>query len=342
MNVLVTGGAGFIGSHTCKILSHHGITPVVLDNLSTGNRWAVRWGPFFMGDISDVPLVQEILTKYSIEAVIHFAGSAYVGESMANAAKYFNNNLRSSLALLEGMLAGGARTIVFSSSCATYGVPARVPVDEHNETVPVNPYGETKLMFERCLHWYAQVHGLKWVALRYFNAAGADLDGEIGESHEPETHLIPCAVRAALGIQEFLPVYGSDYPTEDGTCIRDYVHVSDLGRAHVMALKYLDKMAEGHGEVLNLGAGLGHSVLGIVREVERVSGRSVRLSIEPRRAGDPPVLVASAGRAKDLLGWVPELSSLETMVISSYQWLAARNEALVASHPETARAAEEL
>lgn len=320
MNVLVTGGAGYIGSHACKALAAGGINPVVLDDLSTGNRWAVKWGPFIKGDIADVALVRELLRAYSISSVLHFAGSGSVAESMENAAKYFNNNLRSGLALLEAMIEAGAKTIVFSSTCAVYGDSVEIPIAESTKTSPINPYGESKLMFEGCLRWYARVHGLRWLALRYFNAAGADPDGEIGEEHDPETHLVPCVIRTALGMQDCLTIYGSAYPTPDGTCVRDYVHVTDLARAHVRAMQHLWTMPHGYGDAVNLGTGQGHSVSEVVREVERVAGRRVNVSWAAPRPGDPPALVAAVGKAARDLGWVPALSSLESLVDTAHRW----------------------
>jgi UDP-glucose 4-epimerase len=239
---------------------------------------------------------------------------------MRNATKYFTNNLAAGIALLDAMQSEGAKTLVFSSSCATYGEPLHIPIGEEANTQPINPYGETKLMFEGCLRWYAKSHGLKFISLRYFNAAGADPNGEIGEQHTPETHLIPCAIFTALGLQDSLVVFGRNYPTPDGTCIRDYVHVSDLARAHVMALDRLQPMPDGFHATYNLVTGSGHSVSDVIRAVERLSGRSLTVSWEARRPGDPPVLIASAERARKDLGWNPSLSSLETIVASAYEW----------------------
>jgi UDP-glucose-4-epimerase GalE len=320
VNVLVTGGAGYIGSHTCKALAAAGITPIALDNLSNGNAWSVQWGPLVCGDIGDTSLVRKLLREYSISAVVHFAAYAYVGESMKNATKYFTNNLAAGIALLDAMQSEGVKTLVFSSSCATYGEPLHLPIKEDAKTHPVNPYGETKLMFEGCLRWYAKSHGLKFTSLRYFNAAGADPDGDIGEQHTPETHLIPCAIHTALGLQNSLIVFGTDYPTPDGTCIRDYVHVSDLARAHVRALDRLRPMPDGFHATYNLGTGFGHSISEVIRAVEQCSGRSLAVSWEARRPGDPPVLIASSEMARKELGWSPSLSTLETIVASAYAW----------------------
>jgi UDP-arabinose 4-epimerase len=318
--VLVTGGAGYIGSHTCKALAAAGHVPVTFDNLSTGHRDAVRWGPFVEGELADRALVERTLREQRIDAVIHFAASAYVGESMSDPAKYFRNNVVHTLALLEAMHAAGVRHIVFSSTCATYGVPRVVPIPEDHPQQPVNPYGESKLFVERALHWHGVAHGLHWLALRYFNAAGADPDGEIGEVHHPETHLIPLAIQAALGQRGPLQVMGTDYDTADGTAVRDYIHVSDLADAHVRALAHL--LGGGASGALNLGTGRGHSVRDVVAAVRSAAGREVPALDAPRRAGDPPVLVAAPGRAAGLLGWRPEYSALETIVRTALRWHA--------------------
>lgn len=314
----MTGGAGYIGSHTCKALAQAGCVPVTLDNFVYGHRWAVKWGPVIEGDILDRGLVEQVLRQHQIEAVVHFAAYAYVGESMSDPGKYFANNVAGTLALLDAMRACGVRDIVFSSTCATYGIPAAVPIDEDSPQHPVNPYGESKLFVERALHWYGSAHGLRSVALRYFNAAGADLDGEIGEDHDPETHLIPLAIAAALGQGPQLQIFGSDYPTPDGTPVRDYVHVTDLASAHVKALGYL--RGGGSSTALNLGTGTGHSVREVIAALERASGRRVPAREAPRRAGDPPQLVAMPGRAKEVLGWEPRLSDIDTMVSTAWRW----------------------
>ena len=319
--VLVTGGAGYIGSHTCKALAAAGYSPVALDNLVHGHRWAVRWGPFEQADLADREAIERVLRRHDIGAVIHFAAYAYVGESMADPGKYFRNNVAHTLNLLEAMRAVGVGRIVFSSTCATYGVPEAVPIAEGERQLPVNPYGESKLFIERALYWHGAAHGLRWTALRYFNAAGADPDGEIGEDHDPETHLIPLAIETALGRRRELQVLGTDYPTPDGTAVRDYVHVTDLADAHVRALRHLE--GEGPSGALNLGTGCGHSVREVIAVVERVSGRKVNARNAPRRAGDPPVLVAAPGRARELLGWEPRWSSLETIVQTAHRWHSA-------------------
>lgn len=321
--VLVTGGAGYIGSHTCKALARAGYLPVTYDSLEHGHRWAVRWGPLVAGDLADSDLLRRTLAEYNIGAVVHFAGYCYVGESMTDPAKYFRNNTVNSLALLEAMRAAGTARIVFSSTCATYGMPAQVPMHESDPQQPINPYGESKLAVEKILHWWEIAHGFRWFALRYFNAAGADPDGEIGEDHDPETHLIPLAIEAALGKRAALDIYGSDYPTRDGTAVRDYIHVADLADAHVRALSHLE--TGGDSAALNLGTGSGHSVREVIAMVDTVSGRRVPVREAPRRPGDPAELVADAGRAKELLKWQPRHSTLDTIVQSAWRWHSERH-----------------
>jgi UDP-arabinose 4-epimerase len=316
--VLVTGGAGYIGSHTCKALAAAGYLPVTYDSLVHGHAWAVKWGPLVQGDIADARRVRETLRAYDIDSVIHFAGFAYVSESMKKPGMYFRNNAMNTLTLLEAMQEAGADKIVFSSTCATYGVANEVPLHEGNLQNPINPYGESKLFVEKMLRWWGGAHGLRSIALRYFNAAGADIGGEIGEDHTPETHLIPLAIQAATGERTHIDLFGTDYPTPDGTAIRDYIHVSDLASAHVQALRRL----EGGGEsiALNLGTGRGHSVKEVIAMVERVSGRPVPVVYAPRRAGDPPELVARVTLAREVLDWDPQHSSLETIVGSAWRW----------------------
>jgi UDP-arabinose 4-epimerase len=323
-SVLVTGGAGYVGSHACKALAQSGYLPVAYDNLSRGHRAAVRWGPLVEGDTADRARLRAAIEQYRIGAVLHFAAFAYVGESVADPALYYRNNLVGSLALLDAMRASGIDKIVFSSTCATYGIPETVPIPESARQAPVNPYGETKLAVERALQWY-EAHGLRSVSLRYFNAAGADRDGEIGENHDPETHLIPLVLQAALGERPFVEVYGTDYPTPDGTAIRDYVHVADLAAAHVLALDHL--IAGGGSLVLNLGTGGGHSVREVIAAAERVSGRKVRHRAAPRRPGDPPVLVADARLAAERLGWRPRSSDLDTIIGTALAWHLGRSRA---------------
>jgi UDP-glucose-4-epimerase GalE len=316
--VLVTGGAGYIGSHTCKALARAGHLPIALDNLIHGHKAAVRWGPLIDGDIRDRGLVERAIREYRIEAVVHFAGYAYVGESMRDPGKYFANNMMGSLALLEALQACGVGRIVFSSTCATYGVPESLPIRDEHAQRPINPYGESKLFVERALHWYGVAHGLQSVALRYFNAAGADPDGEIGEDHDPETHLIPLAIGAALGTRAPLQIYGTDYPTPDGTAVRDYVHVTDLADAHVRALDYLD--TGGESTALNLGTGRGHSVYEVVAAVERAAKRALPRREAARRPGDPASLVAAPGRSRELLGWAPQRSGLDAVIDTAWRW----------------------
>ncbi len=316
--VLVTGGAGYIGSHAAKALARAGYVPVVLDNLVYGHRAAVRWGALVEGDVGDRTLMAETLRRYEIGAVMHFAAFAYVGESMTRPERYFHNNLVNTLSLLGAMREAGVRRIVFSSTCATYGVPESVPIREDMAQRPVNPYGESKLMVERALHWEGVAHGLQHVSLRYFNAAGADPEGEIGERHEPETHLIPLILDAALGRRAQIDVYGTDYPTPDGSAIRDYIHVGDLADAHVLALGHLER--GGASLALNLATGQGHSVREVIDAAERVTGRRVPRRETERRPGDPPALVADATRARAVLGWTPRQSDLDTILATAWAW----------------------
>ena len=319
-SILVTGGAGYIGSHACKALARAGYRPVAYDNLSRGHREAVRWGPFVQGDVANHARLRAAITEHRVSAVMHFAAYAYVGESIGDPALYYRNNLCGTLAMLEVLCDCGLRNIVFSSTCATYGLPETVPIRETAAQRPVNPYGETKLAIERALYWYGQAHQLRWVALRYFNAAGADRDGEIGEDHEPETHLVPLVLQAALGRREAIEVYGIDYPTPDGTAIRDYIHVDDLAEAHLRALERL--LAGGEAIALNLGTGRGHSVREVIAAAERVCGRKITLREGPRRPGDPPVLIADPALAARTLGWHAQHSSLDTIIRTARAWHA--------------------
>ena len=319
--VLVTGGAGYIGSHTCKALAGAGFEPVVLDNLSFGHPWAVRWGPLVEGDLGDRDLITRTIGRHRVKAVIHFAAYAYVGESMRVPERYFRNNVINTLNLLESVQRTGVSRVVFSSTCATYGLPERVPIAEDQPQHPVNPYGESKLFVERALGWLGTAHGLGWAALRYFNAAGADPDGELGEAHDPETHLVPNAILAALGRAPALEIFGTDYDTPDGTAVRDYVHVTDLADAHVRALEHL--LGGGESMAINLGTGRGHSVREVLDAVERIAGTPVPSRAAPRRPGDPPRLVADAARAAAVLGWRPRLSDLDSIVGTAWRWHAA-------------------
>lgn len=316
--VLVTGGAGYIGAQACKSLANAGYLPVAYDNLSRGHRDAVRWGPLVEGDIDDRPLLVETLAQFHPVAAMHFAGYIAAGESVVEPALYFHNNVSGSLTLFEALLASAGPPVVFSSSAAVYGLPESVPIAETAARRPVNPYGETKLVVERALEWLDRAHGLRHVALRYFNAAGADPDGEIGERHEPETHLIPLVLDAAAGCRGPVEIFGTDYPTPDGTTIRDYIHVQDLAEAHVRALDYL--LAGGASMALNLGTGAGHSVREVVRATERVTGLPVPYREAPRRPGDPPILVADVHRARTVLRWQPALPKLDDMIASAWKW----------------------
>jgi UDP-arabinose 4-epimerase len=323
MNVLVTGGAGYVGSHVCKALSRAGCQPVTLDNLTTGHEWAVRWGPLIHGGLENKRLLHAVFRRHRIDVVIHFAACAYVGESMRNPALYFQNNTVNTLNLLDVMREEGASKIVFSSTCATYGEPEQIPISEHHVQRPVNPYGESKLMIERILHWYGQCYGVAWTALRYFNAAGADPEAELGEDHNPETHLIPRAIDVALGKATELEIYGMDYDTPDGSALRDYVHVCDLSAAHLRAMQYL--VTGGESVALNLGTGCGHSVLEVVSTLRTIAGREVPIKECPRRAGDPPALVADPRKAKKVLGWVAQHSSLQFILETAWRWQAGRS-----------------
>jgi UDP-arabinose 4-epimerase len=316
--ILVTGGAGYIGSHACKALAKAGYEPIAYDSLVRGHREAVRWGPLIEGDLADRDKLAATLKRHAIAAVMHFAAFAYVEESVKQPELYFRNNVINSLGLFEIMLAANVKRIVFSSTCATYGIPDQVPIRETSPQRPVNPYGEGKLMVERALHWLGAAHGLTHVALRYFNAAGADPDGEAGEEHEPETHLIPLILQTALKRRKRIDIYGTDYPTPDGTAVRDYIHVQDLAEAHVKALQYLD--AGGASVALNLGTGTGHSVRETIAAAERVTGLAIAKQETPRRPGDPPMLVADPSRAREVLGWQARISDMDSILATAWAW----------------------
>ncbi|HVM78379.1 MAG TPA: UDP-glucose 4-epimerase GalE [Stellaceae bacterium] len=316
--ILVTGGAGYIGSHACKALAQAGFRPVAYDSLVNGHREAVKWGPLIEADLADTERLADTLRRYDVAAVMHFAAFAYVGESVAKPDLYFRNNVVNSLGLLEAMRTQSLKRIVFSSTCATYGHPERMPIAESTHQRPINPYGETKLMVERMLHWYGAAHGFTYASLRYFNAAGADPAGEIGEDHRPETHLIPLILETAMGRRPQIDIYGTDYPTPDGTAIRDYIHVQDLVEAHVVALQLL--LNGGLSQILNLGTGAGHSVREVIAAAERITGRRIPRRETARRPGDPPVLVADARRAREVLGFVPRLSDLDTIIKTAWAW----------------------
>jgi len=318
-SILITGGAGYIGSHTVQRLHRAGEAVVVLDNLCCGHREAVLPDvPFFQGDIADARLVREILGTHRVDSIIHFAAHAYVGESVAEPLKYYDNNVGGTAALLRTALETGCGQFVFSSTCATYGIPDRLPISEETPQRPINPYGRSKLMVEQMLRDAGDGGRLKWAALRYFNAAGASEDGSLGEDHDPETHLIPNAIRAVQGELSALPLFGDDYETPDGTCVRDYIHVLDLANAHESALHYL--RAGGASLACNLGTGRGSSVREILSAVEEVTGRPVPVSLEPRRPGDPPVLVADAARARRELGWAPAWTEIRDTVRTAWNW----------------------
>jgi UDP-glucose-4-epimerase GalE len=318
VSILISGGAGYIGSHTAKSLSRSGFEPVVYDNLSTGHRWAVKWGPLVEADLSDQASLKQTLKQYNVTAAIHFAAHAYVGESVREPRRYFENNVTNTLHLVHALLDAGVNHIVFSSSCAVYGEPQSFPISESHSKLPVNPYGESKLFIERVLDWYGRAYGLRWAALRYFNAAGADPDGELGEVHNPETHLVPRLIEAALGRLESVEIYGADYSTDDGTAVRDYVHVLDLAEAHVATLQYL--LSGGKSFSANLGTGRGASVREVITAVERVSRTRIKTKLALRRPGDPPVLIADSTNAEKLLDWRPRLSSLDDIVSSAWDW----------------------
>lgn len=321
MRVLVTGGAGYIGSVVTETLLAQGHDVVVLDNLARGHRDAVPAKvPFVQADLQDGAAVRDALTRHRIEGVVHMAADSQVGESMADPAKYYRNNVGGGLALLEAMRERSVRYVVLSSTAATYGEPAKQPIEESDPTAPTNPYGETKLALEQAMKWYAHGHGLRFVSLRYFNAAGAT--ERCGERHDPETHLIPLVLQAAAGQRPHVTIFGDDYPTKDGTCVRDYVHVADLAEAHVLALALL---ARGGGPAIyNLGCGgRGYSVREVVEVAARVTGRPVPVEVGPRRPGDPAVLVAASDRIRRDLGWRPRFEDLEEIVASAWRWLRA-------------------
>jgi len=320
---LVVGGAGYIGAHCVKELTEAGFDTAVFDNFSTGHREFVRWGPAYEGDVRDGKRVTDVVKEFRPDIILHFAGLALVGESVFRPELYYDVNVVGGLRLLEAMLAGKAGKLVFSSTCAVYGIPEQVPIPEGTAERPVNPYGASKLAFERMLADFDTAHGLKSARLRYFNAAGADPEGVIGEWHEVETHLIPLAIEAALGRAPPLKVFGTDYPTGDGTAVRDYIHVKDLARAHVAAARHL--LAGGDSVTVNLGTGSGASVHEVVAAVEKGIGREVPRAAAPRRAGDPPRLVADPGRARSVLGWAAERSRLGEIVADAVRWHRGRN-----------------
>ena len=319
MKVLVLGGAGYIGSHTVKALCEENIDVVVADNLVTGHIEAVdSRAKFYKGDIRDINFLDDLFSKEKIDAVIHFAAYSLVGESVTDPLKYYDNNLCGTKVLLESMVKNNVDKIVFSSTAATYGEPENIPILESDRTEPTNPYGETKLSMEKMFKWTANAHGLRFVSLRYFNACGADESGKIGEAHNPETHLIPIILQVPNGQREFVSIFGDDYPTKDGTCIRDYIHVTDLAQAHISAVKYL--MNGGNSDIFNLGNGVGFSVREVIETARKVTGHPIPVKDVERRAGDPAQLIASSEKAKKVLGWKPEHDSLEEIIASAWNW----------------------
>lgn len=316
--ILVCGGAGYIGSHINKMLNQQGYETVVFDNLVYGHKEAVKWGELVIGDLADTDALKALFDRYEFDAVFHFAAYAYVGESVENPEKYYFNNVANTLNLLKAMKEHGVNKIIFSSTCATYGEPKRVPITEDMPQNPINPYGATKLMVERIFKDYNRAYGLQFVVLRYFNAAGADPDGEIGESHDPETHIIPLVLDAASGLRPDVKVFGTDYDTSDGSCVRDYIHVTDLASAHLLALHHLEEGKP--SDFFNLGNEKGTSVLEVVESARRVTGRDFTATIAPRRPGDPAKLVGSSRKAQEVLGWKPEYVDIDTIVSHAWKW----------------------
>ncbi len=319
MAILVLGGAGYIGSHTVYELVANGEDVVIVDNLETGHIEAVHSkARFYQGDIRDRQFIDSVFEKESIDAVIHFAANSLVGESMTNPLKYFDNNVNGTKVLLQSMIAHDVKKIVFSSTAATYGEPENIPILESDKTCPTNAYGETKLSMEKMMKWTDVAHGLKYVALRYFNACGAHESGEIGEAHAPETHLIPLILQVPLGQRDHISIFGDDYDTEDGTCIRDYIHVTDLAQAHILAVKYL--LAGNESNTFNLGNGVGFSVKEVIETAKKATGLPIKAEVAPRRAGDPARLIASSEKAKEILGWNPQHEDLEKIISSAWKW----------------------
>ena len=319
MRLLVLGGAGYIGSHTAVELLESGHEVVIVDSLVTGYEAAVPEGAsFYQGDIRDYDFLNDLFKKEAIDAVIHFAAFSLVGESVTDPLKYYENNLYGTKVLLKAMIDNGVNKIVFSSTAATYGEPENIPILEDDRTCPTNPYGETKLAMEKMMKWSANAYGLKYVSLRYFNACGAHKSAKIGEAHNPESHLIPLVLQVPNGKRESVSIYGTDYDTPDGTCIRDYIHVTDLAKAHILAVEYL--MKGGESNVFNLGNGVGYSVREVIETARRVTGHPIPAVEIPRRAGDPARLVASGEKAKEILGWKPEITELEDIIRSAWAW----------------------
>ncbi|MEW6079427.1 MAG: UDP-glucose 4-epimerase GalE [Thermodesulfobacteriota bacterium] len=316
--ILVTGGAGYIGSATCKHLKKIGYQPVAIDSLVTGHRQAVQWGPLFEGSLEDTALLDDIFTRHRPAAVMHFAASCYVNESVRDPLKYYRNNVAATTCLLDAMCRHHVTSIIFSSSCATYGEPVELPITETHVQNPINPYGRSKLMIEQILKDMDAVHGLRYVSLRYFNAAGADPEGRIGEDHQPEPHLIPLVLQTALGRRENIHIFGDDYPTRDGTCVRDYIHIDDLARAHLLALVRL--MDGRSSAIYNLGNGGGYSVREVIDTAREVTGQPIPATIAKRRAGDPAELISSSEKALTELGWKPEFTKLRDIIATAWEW----------------------
>ncbi|NOQ42406.1 MAG: UDP-glucose 4-epimerase GalE [Desulfuromusa sp.] len=317
MNILVCGGAGYIGSHMAKMLSEQGHQVTVFDNFSTGNRWAVKWGQLYEGDLLNKNDLSAIFEHNSFDAVMHFSARSLVGESVSHPTLYYQNNVIGTLNLLESMQQAGVKQFIFSSTAATFGNPITDRIDETHPQQPINPYGWSKLMVEQMLHDLASADGMNSVFLRYFNAAGADPDGEIGEAHDPETHLIPNVLQSVSGAKQ-LQVFGTDYPTVDGTCVRDYIHIDDLCNAHLLALRYLETHPGAHG--FNLGNGHGFSILEVLQAAEKVTGQTIDYAVEGRRPGDPPTLVADSALAQQELGWQPAYTELEAIIATAWNW----------------------
>lgn len=316
--ILIVGGAGYIGSHVNKALNEAGYETLILDNLSYGHKESIKWGTFVKCDLADVNKVDEIFTKYDITAVMHFSSFIDVGESVTNPEKYYYNNVVNTMNLLHVMLKHDVKKFIFSSTCATYGIPQKIPLVEDHPQNPINPYGMTKLMVEKILHDYDEAYGLKSVILRYFNASGADKTAEIGEWHNPETHLIPLILDTALGKREDIKIFGTDYDTPDGTCIRDYIHVTDLADAHIRSLKYLEDNNESNQ--FNLGNGLGFSVREVIESVKNVTGRDFKVTETTRREGDPAILIGSSEKANKILGWNPQYTNIDQIVETAWKW----------------------
>ena len=317
-DILVIGGAGYIGSYMCKYLAKHGYNPIVFDNLIYGHRQTVKWGPFIKGSMSDSNLLREIFEKYQIVAVMHFAAFCYVGESVTEPAKYYRNNVSDTINLLQIMIEKKISNFIFSSTCATYGEPVEIPITENHPQNPINPYGKSKLMVEQILDDFRNAYGLQSVSLRYFNAAGADPEGELGEDHRPETHIIPLVLQTPLGQRETINIFGDDYQTKDGTCIRDYIHIADLAQAHLLALERLLNGFD--GERYNLGNGDGYSVKEVIEVARQVTGKQIPLKIVERRPGDPAVLIGSSEKIVNELGWKPQFADLNTIIETAWKW----------------------